>query len=67
MCCGIKEKQKLDNFERLINGLNSHENTDACMTGCNYCFLSYGIRPIFCGRGDEIKYPPCSSENSAKK
>lgn len=56
----LDEIQELDNFERLVNGLNSHENIDVYVTGSNSRFLSKDIRTIFRGRGDEIKVFPLS-------
>lgn len=56
----LDEIQELDNFERLVNGLNSHENIDIYVTGSNSRFLSKDIRTIFRGRGDEIRVFPLS-------
>lgn len=56
----LDEIQELDNFERLVNGLNSHENVDVYVTGSNSRFLSRDIRTIFRGRGDEIRVFPLS-------
>lgn len=56
----LDEIQELDNFERLVNGLNSHENIDVYVTGSNSRFLSKDIRTIFRGRGDEIRVFPLS-------
>lgn len=56
----LDEIQELDNFERLVNGLNSHENVDVYVTGSNSRFLSKDIRTIFRGRGDEIRVFPLS-------
>lgn len=36
----LDEIQELDNFERLVNGLNSHDNIDVYVTGSNSRFLS---------------------------
>jgi predicted AAA+ superfamily ATPase len=47
----LDEIQELDNFERLVNGLNSHDNIDVYVTGSNSRFLSHDIRTIFRGRG----------------
>lgn len=51
----LDEIQELENFERLVNGLNSHDNIDVYVTGSNSRFLSKDIRTIFRGRGDEIR------------
>lgn len=56
----LDEIQELDNFERLVNGLNNHENIDVYVTGSNSRFLSKDIRTIFRGRGDEIGVFPLS-------
>ncbi len=56
----LDEIQELDNFERLVNGLNGHENIDVYVTGSNSRFLSKDIRTIFRGRGDEIRVFPLS-------
>ena len=56
----LDEIQELDNFERLVNGLNGHDNIDVYVTGSNSRFLSNDIRTIFRGRGDEIRVFPLS-------
>lgn len=56
----LDEIQELENFERLVNGLNSHDNIDVYVTGSNSRFLSHDIRTIFRGRGDEIRVFPLS-------
>lgn len=56
----LDEIQELDNFERLVNGLNSRPNIDVYVTGSNSRFLSKDIRTIFRGRGDEIRVYPLS-------
>lgn len=56
----LDEIQELDNFERLVNGLNSHDNIDVYITGSNSRFLSKDIRTIFRGRCDEIRVFPLS-------
>ncbi len=56
----LDEIQELDNFERLVNGLNDYDNIDVCVTGSNSRFLSKDIRTIFRGRGDEIRVFPLS-------
>lgn len=42
----LDEIQELDNFERLVNGLNGHGNIDVYVTGSNSRFLSKDIRTI---------------------
>lgn len=54
----LDEIQELENFERLVNGLNGHDNIDVYVTGSNSRFLSKDIRTIFRGRGDEIRVFP---------
>lgn len=56
----LDEIQELDNFERLVNGLNGHDYIDVYVTGSNSRFLSHDIRTIFRGRGDEIRVYPLS-------
>ena len=56
----LDEIQEVEGFERLINGLNTHENIDIYITGSNSKFLSSDIRTIFRGRGDEIHVYPLS-------
>ncbi len=56
----LDEIQELDNFERVVNGLNGHDNIDVYVTGSNSRFLSKDIRTIFRGRGDEIRVFPLS-------
>lgn len=56
----LDEIQELENFERLVNGLNGHDNIDVYVTGSNSRFLSKDIRTIFRGRGDEIRVFPLS-------
>lgn len=56
----LDEVQELNNFERLVNGLNGHDNVDVYITGSNSRFLSKDIRTIFRGRGDEIQVYPLS-------
>ncbi len=56
----LDEIQELDNFERLVNGLNGHDNIDVYVTGSNSRFLSKDISTIFRGRGDEIRVFPLS-------
>lgn len=56
----LDEIQELENFERLVNGLNGYDNVDVYVTGSNSRFLSKDIRTIFRGRGDEIRVFPLS-------
>lgn len=56
----LDEIQELDDFERLVNGLNGYDNVDVYVTGSNSRFLSKDIRTIFRGRGDEIHVFPLS-------
>lgn len=56
----MDEIQELPDFERLVNGLASHENIDVYVTGSNSRMLSNDIRTIFRGRGDEIQVYPLS-------
>lgn len=56
----LDEIQELENFERLVNGLNGRANIDVYVTGSNSRFLSKDIRTIFRGRGDEIRVFPLS-------
>lgn len=56
----LDEIQELENFERLVNGLNGHDNIDVYITGSNSRFLSKDISTIFRGRGDEIRVFPLS-------
>ncbi|MDE6483775.1 MAG: ATP-binding protein, partial [Duncaniella sp.] len=56
----LDEIQELENFERLVNGLNGRENVDVYVTGSNSRFLSKDINTIFRGRGDEIQVYPLS-------
>ncbi len=62
----LDEIQELDNFERLVNGLNGHENVDVYVTGSNSRFLSKDIHTIFRGRGDEIRVYPLSFREFAQ-
>lgn len=56
----LDEVQEVDNFERIVNGLNSHDNVDVYITGSNSKFLSNDINTIFRGRGDEVRVYPLS-------
>lgn len=56
----LDEIQMVDDFERIVNGLNARDNVDVYITGSNSKFLSNDIRTIFRGRGDEIRVYPLS-------
>lgn len=56
----LDEIQEVENFERIVNGLNSHDNVDVYITGSNSKFLSSDINTIFRGRGDEVRVFPFS-------
>jgi len=56
----LDEVQMIEGFERIVNGLNAHENVDVYITGSNSKLLSSDIRTIFRGRGDEIRVYPLS-------
>ena len=56
----LDEIQEVDGFERIVNGINSHDNVDVYVTGSNSKFLSSDIRTIFRGRGDEVRVFPLS-------
>ncbi len=56
----LDEIQMVDDFERIVNGLNAHDNVDVYITGSNSKFLSSDINTIFRGRGDEIRVYPLS-------
>jgi len=56
----LDEIQEVQNFERIVNGLNSHDNIDVYITGSNSKFLSSDINTLFRGRGDEIRVFPLS-------
>lgn len=56
----LDEIQEVEGFERIVNGLNSHDNVDVYVTGSNSKFLSSDIRTIFRGRGDEVRVFPLS-------
>ncbi len=59
----LDEIQEVEGFERIVNGLNSHDNVDVYVTGSNSKFLSSDIRTIFRGRGDEVRvFPLCFKE-----
>ena len=56
----LDEVQFCKNFEKVLNGLNRHENLDIYVTGSNSKFLSTDILTEFRGRGDEIRVYPLS-------
>lgn len=56
----LDEIQEVDKFERIVNGLNNHENVDVYITGSNSKLLSSDINTIFRGRGDEVRVYPLS-------
>lgn len=56
----LDEIQLLDGFERIVNGLNAHDNVDVYITGSNSRFLSSDLNTILRGRGDEIRVYPLS-------
>ena len=56
----LDEIQFVDNFEKVLNGLNRHSNLDIYVTGSNSKFLSSDILTEFRGRGDEIRVRPLS-------
>jgi uncharacterized protein len=56
----LDEIQLVEGFERIVNGLNAHDNVDVYITGSNSRFLSSDINTIFRGRGDEIRVFPLS-------
>ncbi len=56
----LDEIQMVDGFERIVNGLNAHDNIDVYITGSNSKFLSSDLNTIFRGRGDEVRVYPFS-------
>jgi len=54
----LDEIQEVDDFERIVNGLNNHSNVDVYITGSNSKFLSNEINTIFRGRSDEVSIMP---------
>lgn len=56
----LDEIQMVEGFERIVNGLNAHDNVDVYVTGSNSKFLSSDINTIFRGRGDEVRVYPFS-------
>lgn len=56
----LDEIQMVDDFERIVNGLNARDNVDVYVTGSNSKLLSSDINTIFRGRGDEVRVYPLS-------
>lgn len=56
----LDEVQEVEDFEKIVNGLNAKDNVDVYITGSNSHFLSSDINTIFRGRGDEVKVWPFS-------
>ena len=56
----LDEIQEVQDFERLINGLNAKPNVDVYITGSNSHLLSSDINTLFRGRGDEVHVYPLS-------
>lgn len=54
----LDEVQFVENFSRLLNGLNRYTNLDIYVTGSNSKFLSTDILTEFRGRGDEVRIYP---------
>lgn len=54
----LDEIQEVENFEKIVNGLNARENVDVYITGSNSHYLSSDINTIFRGRGDEVRVNP---------
>lgn len=54
----LDEIQEVDDFERIVNGLNNKPNVDVYITGSNSKFLSNEINTIFRGRSDEVNIMP---------
>lgn len=69
----LDEIQLVENFEKLLNGLNRNENCDIYVTGSNSKFLSSDIITEFRGRGDEVRVYPlsfaeyCSATNASQQ
>lgn len=56
----LDEVQFVEDFEKVLNGLNRLENLDIYVTGSNSRFLSSDILTEFRGRGDEVRVYPLS-------
>ena len=54
----LDEVQFVNDFEKVLNGLNRISNLDIYVTGSNSKFLSTDILTEFRGRGDEIRVYP---------
>ena len=54
----LDEIQEVENFEKIVNGLNNRPNVDVYVTGSNSKFLSNDIITIFRGRSDEVNIMP---------
>lgn len=54
----LDEIQEVENFEKIVNGLNNRPNVDVYITGSNSKFLSNDIITIFRGRSDEVNIRP---------
>ena len=54
----LDEIQEVQDFERIVNGLNKRPNVDVYITGSNSKFLSNDINTIFRGRSDEVSIMP---------
>lgn len=56
----LDEVQMVEQFEKVLNGLNRMPNLDIYVTGSNSKFLSTDILTEFRGRGDEVRVFPLS-------
>ncbi len=54
----LDEIQEVEDFERIVNGLNNRPNVDVYITGSNSKFLSNEINTVFRGRSDEVSIMP---------
>jgi predicted AAA+ superfamily ATPase len=54
----LDEIQEVENFEKIVNGLNNRPNVDVYITGSNSKYLSNDIITIFRGRSDEVNIMP---------
>ena len=54
----LDEIQEVENFEKIVNGLNNRPNVDVYVTGSNSKFLSNDSTTIFRGRSDEVNILP---------
>ena len=62
----LDEVQEVYNFEKIVNGINSHENIDAYITGSNSKFLSSEIKPYSGEEVTKFVYIRFHSKNSAR-